>query len=238
MARKKKEKTQIPYVDNVIAEGVKMFEDSKLRKTMIKTAIKDASEVTGIKPMYFNKMKDYILTHGNGWGNDAIDKYEPDREAGEIPEKHPDKVSAAFRRLCEIIDVMYTCGHKDDLKVYLKAAAGRGININIDDSKYAEPGPGEQIVINTAFETIKPLQEKLYANDDIVNESLAAAAENQNVTPKSKYKKLVRMTYKQNEGKDINDEIQDELLYNIMYGDSLERLKGGNEESVDNVENK
>lgn len=231
MARKKKEEVQIAYVDKVIEEGVKMFEDSKMRRDMMNKTIKDAAEVTGIKKQYFIKMKDYIHYRGRGWGNDCIDKYKPDRESGEVPEKYPDRVSPAFRRLCEIVDVMYTCGRQDLLDVYLKASEGRGIKITIDESKYVTPGPGEQEVINQALETLEPLQTKLCENNDYMNDTLAPAAEHQNVTPKSKFKKVVALTYKQNEGKDIRDTVQDELVDNIMYGDCLERLRDGNAET-------
>ena len=169
------------------------------------------------------KMKDYIHYRGRGWGSDALDKPEKDEDTPK--EKYPDRVSPAFRNLCQIIEIMYKCGKEGLLDVYLEAAKSRGVEIEINASKFERPDDGEKIVIASALEIMDPLQTKICENNDYINDTLAPAAENQNVTPKNKFKKIVNMQHRIENGKDLSDKIQNELLENIMYGDSLERLR-------------
>lgn len=120
---------------------------------------------------------------------------------------------------------MYKCGQEDKLDAYLEAAKARGITIEVDPTKYETPGDAEKIAIQSALDVMNPLQACICEKNDYMNDVLAPAAENQKVTPKSKFKKVVMMKYKIDNGKDLSDKIQDELLDNIMYGDSLERLR-------------
>lgn len=228
MARKKKNQENsapIEYIDEVLEKGIKALEENILRKNMMNQTAKDTAEITGVSKSELIKMKDYIYYRGKGWGNDAIDKEEVDKESGETREKHPDKVSPTFRNLCQIVDIMYKCGKPELLDVYFAAAKNRGVNIDIDETKFNNPEAGEKIAINTALEIMSPLQTCICENNDYINDTLAPAAENQNVTPKSKFKKIVNMKHRIENGKDLRDQIQDELLENIMYGDSLERLR-------------
>ena len=222
MARKKKQKEEespIQYVENVIEEGVAQHEKKVLYADMMKTIVNDTLQVVpDLERAQLVKMKDYIHYRGRGWGDDPLEK-------SEDKEKFPDRVSPTFRRLAEIIETMYVCGKKELLDAYIGALKKRGINIEIDDAKYREPNEAEQIVINTALESMDPLQTKICECNDYMNDVLAPAAENQNVTPKSKFKKIVLYTYRNNNGKDIKDKVQDDILENIMYGDSLERLQ-------------
>ena len=221
MARRKKKEDEAPiqYVENVIEEGVKQHENKVMYADMMKTIVNDTlAVVPNLERAQLNKMKDYIHYRGRGWGEDPLDK-------SEEKEKFPDRVSPAFRRLVEIAETMYACGKKEMLDVYLKAAAARGVKIEIDEKKFMEPNEAEKIVISTALESLDPLQTKICECNDYMTDVLAPAAENQNVTPKSKFKKIVLYTYRNNNGKDIADNVEDDILENVMYGDSLERLR-------------
>ena len=225
MARKKKNEDVKPieYVDEVLEKGIKTLEDTILRRDMMNQTAKDTAEVTGVTKADLMKMKDYIHYRGRGWGNDALDKPEKDEDAPK--EKYPDRVSPSFRNLCQIIEIMYKCGKEDLLDVYLEAAKNRGVKIEIDANALERPNEGEKIVISSALEIMDPLQTCICNNNDYINDTLAPAAENQKVTPKNKFKKIVAMKLRINNGKDLSDKIQDELVENIMYGDSLERLR-------------
>ena len=221
--RKKNDDKPIEYVDEVLEKGIKTLEDTILRRDMMNQTAKDTAEVTGVTKSDLMKMKDYIHYRGRGWGNDALDKPEKDEETPK--EKYPDRVSPAFRNLCQIIEVMYKCGKEDLLDVYIEAAKHRGVEITVDGSSFETPNDGEKIVIASALEIMDPLQSRICENNDYINDTLAPAAENQNVTPKNKFKKIVALKHRIENGKDLSDKIQDELLENIMYGDSLERLR-------------
>ena len=223
MARKKKNQEPIEYIDGVIEEGIKTLEDSILRREMMHQTAKDTSEITGVSKQNLIKMKDYLYYRGRGWGDDALDRYKP--EEGETREKYPDRVSPAFRNVCEIIDTMYNCGQEDKLDVYLEAAKRRGVEIVVHPEHFERANDAEKIAIQSALDVMLPLQTCLCNNNDYMNDKLAPAAENQNVTPKSKFKKVVAMKHRIDAGKDLSDKIQDELVENIMYGDSLERLR-------------
>lgn len=223
MARRKKNQDPIEYIDSVVEEGIKTLQDTILRKEMLHSIAKDTAEITNVSKQDLIKMKDYLYYRGRGWGEDCLDKFKP--EEGEAKEKYPDKVSPTFRNLCEIVNVMYSCGQEDKLETYINAAKKRGVEIIVHEDHFLKAGEAEKIAINSALETMIPLQTCLCNNNDYMNDKLAPAAENQNVTPKSKFKKVVNMQYRITAGKDLSDKIQDELLENIMYGDSLERLR-------------
>lgn len=237
MARKKKKDEDvkpIEYVDEVLEKGIKTLEDTTLRRDMMKQTAKDTAEVTGVTVQELMKMKDYIHYRGRGWGSDALDKPEKDEDTPR--EKYPDRVSPTFRNVCQIIEVMYKCGKEDLLEVYLDAAKSRGVLIEVDTNKFERPDDGEKIVISSALEIMDPLQTRICENNDYMNDTLAPAAENQNVTPKNKFKKIVAMKQRIENGKDMSDKIQDELLENIMYGDSLERLRDLGKQEVETNE--
>ena len=223
MARRKKNQEPIEYIDGVLEQGIKTLEDSILHREMMHQTAKDTAELSGVSKQDLIKMKDYLYYRGRGWGNDALDKYKP--EEGEAKEKYPDRVSPAFRNVCEIIEIMYKCGQEDKLDAYINAAKNRGVEINVNVSKFVRANEAEKIVISSALDIMLPLQTCLCNNNDYINDKLAPAAENQNVTPKSKFKKVISMKHRIEAGKDLSDKIQDELLENIMYGDSLERLR-------------
>lgn len=222
MARRKKkneDEAPIQYVENVIEEGVKQHENKVMYSDMMKTIVNDTLEVVpNLERSQLVKVKDYIHYRGRGWGEDALDK-------SEDKEKFPDRVSPAFRRIAEIIENMYACGKKELLDVYVGALKKRGISIEVDESKFVEPNEAEKVIISSALESLDPLQTKICECNDYMTDVLAPAAENQNVTPKSKFKKIVLYTYRNNRGKDIADNVEDDILENIMYGDSLERLR-------------
>lgn len=226
MARKRKENDKpIEYVEEVLEKGIQTLEDTILRRDMMNQTAKDTAEVTGVTKSDLMKMKDYIYYRGRGWGSDALDKPEKDPEDDTPKEKYPDRVSPAFRNVCQIAEIMYKCGKEELLDVYLEAAKARGVEITIDASKLERPNEGEKIVISSALDIMSPLQACICTNNDYINDTLAPAAENQKVTPKNKFKKIVAMKHRIDNGKDLSDKIQDELLENIMYGDSLERLR-------------
>lgn len=223
MARKKKNQEPIEYIDGVIEEGIKTLEDTILRRDMMQQTAKDTAEITGVTKQMLMKMKDYLYYRERGWGEDCLDKYKP--EEGEAREKYPDRVSPTFRNLCEIVNTMYCCGQEDKLDVYIEAAKRRGVEIIPHREKFECANEAEKIAIQSALDIMLPLQTCLVNNNDYITDKLAPAAENQNVTPKSKFKKVIAMKHRIENGKDLSDKIQDELLQNIMYGDSLERLR-------------
>lgn len=218
MARKKKEEKPIEYIDDVIGKGVQSLENKIMYTNMVKTNIKDTAKIVGLQKSEISKAQDLIHTRGLGWGSDSLDKSDEAKGTG------TDRISAAFRKVCDIIQIMYECGYEEEMQDYIRAAKRRGINIDVSTASFTMPGEAEKITIRTAIETISPWKDKIEQINEYMN-TLAVAADHQNVTPKAKFKKLIMLTYKQNEGKDIMDKIQDELLHNEMYSNSLERLQ-------------
>ena len=222
MARKKKQKEEekpIPYVENVIEEGVKTHEQKVLYSDMMRTIVNDTiAVVPNLEKQQLTKVKDYIHYRGRGWGDDPLEK-------SEEKEKFPDRVSPTFKHMVEIIENMYACGKKELLDAYIAAARKHGIEISVDEAKMQEPNEAEKLVISSALESLDPLQTKICECNDYMVDVLAPAAENQNVTPKSKFKKIVLYTYRNQKGKSIAENVEDDILENIMYGDSLERLR-------------
>ena len=215
-----KEKKNVEHVENVLEEGIKTLTEKREQASFMGQIAKDAAEQVSISKAQIMQLKDYVYYHGRGWGADAMDK-------SDEKEKFPDRVSPVFRKMFDIIKNMYEGGMEHMLDDYLSAMHLRGIDITIKagNAGFIRPSEEEKEIIDDAVKAMQKYQECICEKNDYMNDVLAPAADNQNVTPKSKFKKLVEFAWKKEDGKDIEDKIQDELFDNELYMRSLEDLQ-------------
>lgn len=189
-------------------------EKSSLWKQMNAIA-KECSRQTSVDRNTLMKVKDYLHYRGRGWGDDCLSK-------SEESEKYPDRVSPTFRRLVEIITNSYAAGKEDLLNVYLDAIKEKGITITLDLSKFSHPSDDAKQIIAAAIDQMDPLQCDICEKNDYMNDVLAEQAETVNLSPKNKYKQIVKLASAKQSGKDVDDKIQDEYVKIELFQNGLE----------------
>jgi hypothetical protein len=189
-------------------------EKSALWKEMNSIA-KLCSQQTGIDRNTLMRVKDYLHYRGRGWGEDCLSK-------SEESEKFPDRVSPTFRHLVDIITYSYATGKEDLLDVYLEAIKEKGITVSIDITKFTRPAPETKIAVAEALAQMDPLQTIICEKNDYLTDVLAEEAESYNLSPKNKYKQIVRLAASKQRGRDIDDKVQDEYVNMELFSNGLE----------------
>lgn len=200
-----------------LEQGVTYHNEKQQCSKMMNSVAKQCSQETHIDKKTIMKVKDYLHYRGRGWGDDCLLK-------SEEHEEYPDRVSPTFRNLIEIIKNSYETGKEDLLNVYLEAVKERGITISIDTSKFELPNDDTKHKVELAINQMDPLQCVICEKNDYMNDVLAEEAENINLSPKNKYKKIVQLAAAKQAGKDIDDKMQDEYLDIKMFTNGLETV--------------
>lgn len=191
-------------------------EKSALWKAMNAIA-KTCSRQTGIDRNTLMRVKDYLHYRGRGWGDDCLSKSE---ESG----KFPDRVSPTFRHLVDIVTNSYATGKEDLLDVYLNAIKERGITISIDTSKFTRPSVDNKTAVAEALSLMDPIQTDICEKNDYMTDVLAEQAETVNLSPKNKYKQIVKLAASKQAGRDVDDKIQNEYVHIELFQNGLEAV--------------
>lgn len=228
---KKQAEEQIMQEDNTYDDGTKVFlsKDECIEKGIechnekhylareMNSVAKTCSEETGVDKRAILKVKDYLHYKGEGWGEDCLEK-------SEDKVKYPDRVSPTFRKLHEIFTNMYACGKEDELLDYIDALADRGIQITVDESYFQRPDDDTAKVIANAIKGMDGFQKSICEKNDYMNDVLSVDAENAALSPKNKYKQIIQLAAKKQDGKDIEDKIQDEYVKMELFTNGLETV--------------
>lgn len=198
-------------------EGIQYHnEKSALWKEMNAIA-KECSRQTGIDRNTLMRVKDYLHYRGRGWGDSCLEK-------SEESEKFPDRVSPTFRHLVDIITNSYATGKEDLLNVYLDAIKEKGITISIDVSKFTRPSEDAKQTVAVALNQMDPLQSVICEKNDYMTDVLAEQAEAANLSPKNKYKQIVKLAASKQNGRDVDDKVQNEYLKMELFQNGLEAV--------------
>lgn len=177
------------------------------------------SNETGISKKVLMKVKDYLHYRGRGWGEDCLTK-------AEDSEKYPDRVSPTFRNLVDIVTNLYATGKESNLRVYLDALKDKGITLTIDTSKFTRPDDDVKEKVANALAVMDPIQCQICEKNDYMTDVLAVNAEESNLSPKDKYKKIVKLAASKQAGRDVDDKVQDEYVKTEMFTNGLDVVNG------------
>jgi hypothetical protein len=67
-------------------------------------------------------------------------------------------------------------------------------------------------------------QKSICEKNDYMNDVLSVDAENAALSPKNKYKQIIQLAAKKQDGKDIEDKIQDEYVKMELFTNGLETV--------------
>lgn len=203
--------------DECIEKGIECHNEKRYLAKEMSSIAKTCSEQTGIDKKAIMKVKDYLHYKGRGWGEDCLEK-------SEEKEKYPDRVSPTFRKLFEIFTYMYACGKQDELDEYIDALADRGIKIEVNESLFEQPDNDTKDIVAQAISGMDGFQKSICEKNDYMNDVLAPDAENASLSPKNKYKQIIQLAAKKQDGKDVEDKIQDEYVKMEMFTNGLETV--------------
>lgn len=203
--------------DACIQQGIEYHNIKRSTSKEMNAIAKFCSAETHIPKKVLIKVKDYLHYRGRGWGDDCLSK-------SEESEKYPDRVSPTFRNLVEIISNFYATGKESDLQVYLDALKDRGITLNLDMSKFTLPSNEAKQKVAEAINQMDPLQCVICEKNDYMTDVLAVDAENMNLSPKDKYKKIIQLAASKQAGHDVDDKVQDEYVKIELFSNGLEEV--------------
>ena len=69
-----------------------------------------------------------------------------------------------------------------------------------------------------------PIQCSICEKNDYMNDVLAVDAENTNLSPKDKYKKIVKLAASKQAGRDVDDKVQDEFVKVELFTNGLDAV--------------
>lgn len=210
------ETNSISYTE-CLDQGIQYHNEKAALWKEMNSIAKDCSRQTGIDRNTLMKIKDYLHYRGRGWGDDCLSK-------AEESEKYPDRVSPTFRHLVDIVTNSYATGKEDLLNVYLDAVKERGITISIDVTKFTQPSAESKAAVAEAINLMDPLQCIICEKNDYMNDVLAEEAETINLSPKNKYKKIVKLAAAKQAGRDVDDKVQDEYVEMELFTNGLEAV--------------
>jgi len=208
---------------DIVDEGLRLLGDKKAAQKNLNAVAKETSESTGVDKGVLKRIADCEYYRGVGWVNgDPLGK-------SEEKVAKPDKISAILIRLHELIEDYRTAGLLDDLDVYFKAAEACGFRIEV-----AAGHPDvDTDSVHDAIVNMKGFKKVVVEAVDEIKEVLGPEAEGNNFCPKNKLSEILGLYDKRDAGKDVNDKIQDQLLWATMYEKALSTVQDGSESDED-----
>jgi hypothetical protein len=176
----------------------------------------EAAERNGLVKQQMNRLKDYAYYHGSGWDNG--DPLTLAKGA-----KFPDRVSPCFRKLAQVITDCQEAGCLEWLDEYFDALASRGITVTVDPKAPVAKDPDD---VKSAVVAMKSYQAVICSNADEIVE-LGTTAEDMSFAPKQKFKELVGLYDRVNDGKDVDDFVQDRVAFCELYESAVNRVHDG-----------
>lgn len=217
------DKENVEKIEELLDDSLDTLTDKKRYAKTMNRIIKDCAKELEIEPKILKKIKDYHHYSGSNWtsGN-------PLELNKEVKEK--DKISPIFIKLKEVVENLQEVGDFEFLNPYLEAMDKCGIHITIDfnkDDSYAN----RLNEINDVLESASKLQTNVDALSEELKETKSIEAEELNFTPKSSFCNVLGIFEKINEGKEVDDTIQNRFTEITMLNNAYTYLSAKNDEN-------
>ena len=216
------DKENVEKIEELLDDSLETLADKKRFAKTMNTIIKDCAKKNNIDPKVIKAVSLYKHYAGSNWVNN--NPLEKDKDA-----KEKDKVSPIFIKLLEVVENLRAIGDKEFLKPYINALAEKGIKIDIDFEDANKNVDEIMEVIDSAS--------KLKTNIDTLTEELketkSIEAEELSFTPKSSFISVLGILDKINNGKEMNDVLQNRFTEITMLNNAYIYLSAKNDESKD-----
>ena len=217
------DKENVEKIEELLDDSLDTLSDKKRYSKTMNSIIKDCAKSMGIEPSVLKKVKNYYHYKGVNWSDKN-----PLQKNSEIKEK--DKVAPIFIKLKEVVDNLRAVGDENFLKEYLDAMNQCGIHISID---FEESGYDDEKIstIKTVLDSASKLQTNVDTLAEELKENKSSEAEKLNFTPKSQFCGVLGILDKINEGKNVDDKIQDTFTEITMLNNAYTYLSAKNDEN-------
>lgn len=216
------DKENVEKIEELLDDSLETLADKKKFSKTMNTIIKDCAKKNDVDPKAIKAVSLYKHYAGSNWVNN--NPLEKDKDA-----KEKDKVSSIFIKLFEVVENLRAIGDKEFLKPYINALAEKGIKIDIDFEDTNKNVDEIMEVIDSAS--------KLKTNIDTLTEELketkSIEAEELSFTPKSSFVSVLGILDKINNGKEMNDVLQNRFTEITMLNNAYTYLSAKNDESKD-----
>ena len=214
------DKENVEKIEELLDDSLETLADKKKFAKTMNTIIKDCAKKNEIDPKVIKAVKNYRHYKGVNWENNN-----PLKKNKDIKEK--DKVAPIFIKLLEIVENLRAIGDKEFLEPYLNAIAEHGIKIDIE---YADTDKNVEEIMEV-IESASKLQTNVDTLAEELKEEKSTTAEELNFTPKSSFCNVLGMLEKINEGKEIDDALQNRFTEITMLNNAYNYLSAKNDES-------
>ena len=210
----------VEKIEELLDDSLETLADKKKFAKTMNTIIKDCAKKNEIDPKVIKAVKNYKHYKGVNWANN--NPLEKDKD-----KKEKDKVAPIFIKLLEVVENLRAIGDKEFLEPYLNAIAEHGIKIDIE---YADTDKNVEEIMEV-IESASKLQTNVDTLAEELKEEKSTTAEELNFTPKSSFCNVLGMFEKINEGKEIDDALQNRFTEITMLNNAYTYLSAKNDES-------
>lgn len=210
----------VEKIEELLDNSLETLADKKKFAKTMNTIIKDCAKKNNVDPKVIKAVKNYRHYKGANWANNNPLKKDKDK-------KEKDKVAPIFIKLLEVVENLRAIGDKEFLEPYLNAITEKGIRIDIDFED-TDKDVGE---IMEVIESASKLQTNVDTLAEELKEEKSTTAEELNFTPKSSFCNVLGMLEKINEGKEIDDTLQNRFTEITMLNNAYTYLSAKNDES-------
>ena len=209
-------------IEELLDDSLETLADRKKFAKTMNTIIKDCAKKIGVESSVLKKVKNYYHYKGVNWtdGN-------PLEKNKVVKEK--DKVAPTFIKLKEIVDNLRAIGDYEFLRDYLEAMDKCGIHITIDFNT-DEMDSEKNSMIREVLDSASKLQTNVDALSEELKEEKSTTAEELNFTPKASFCNVLGILEKINEGKEVDDTIQNRFTEITMLNNAYTYLSIKNDE--------
>lgn len=209
-------------IEELITDSLDTLNDKKRYSKTMNQILKDCAKSVGVENKVLKKVNSYYHYKGADWENN--NPLKKDKDA-----KSKDKVSPIFIKLLEVVENLREIGDYEFLLPYINALEEHGIHIKIDETIKADNNKAEQI--KEVLDSASKLQTNVDTLSDELKEEKSTESEELNFTPKSSFCGILGILDKMNEGKDMEDKIQDNFTEITMLNNAFTYLSAKNEEN-------
>ena len=210
----------IEKIEELLNDSLETLADKKKFNKTMNNIIKDCAKKNELDPKIIKAVKNYHHYKGVNWANN--NPLEKDKE-----KKEKDKVAPIFIKLLEVVENLRAIGDNEFLIPYIKALAKKGIRIDIDfentDKNVEE--------IMEVVESASKLQTNVDTLAEELKEEKSSEAEELNFTPKSSFCNILSILEKINEGKEVDDTIQNRFTEITMLNNAYTYLSVKNDKT-------
>ena len=214
------DKENVEKIEELLDDSLETLADKKKFAKTMNTIIKDCAKKNEIDPKVIKAVKNYRHYKCANWVDNNPLKKDKDK-------KEKDKVAPIFIKLLEVVENLRAIGDKEFLEPYLNAIAEHGIKIDIE---YADTNKNVEEIMEV-IESASKLQTNVDTLAEELKEEKSTTAEELNFTPKSSFCNVLGMLEKINEGKEIDDALQNRFTEITMLNNAYTYLSAKNDES-------